>query len=68
MGQKNNNILLWISAVCDFLINLTTTFIAILLFKEKLIDDVTRTSLIIIIGFILLASLVYLFFNIYSLK
>ena len=68
MGQKNNNILLWISAVCDFLINLTTTFIATLLFKEKLIDDVTRTSLIIIIGFILLASLVYLFFNIYSLK
>ena len=68
MGQKNNNILLWVSAACDFLINLATTFIALLLFKNRLIDDISRTSIIIIIGFVFLASLVYLFFNIYSFK
>ena len=68
MGQKNNNILLWLSACCDFFINLATVFVTLLLFKDKLTNDITRTSVIIVMGFVLFASLTYLFFNVYSLK
>lgn len=68
MGQKNKNILLWISFFADLCINLATLYIVFVFLNGYIgayFGKRTMANALILVG---ITSLIYFLFNIYSLK
>jgi len=67
MGQKNNTIILWLSAFLDLLINLSTIFVVFLLMYKRL-AGFGKVQMTVAIVFVLFTSLCYFYASTYNLK
>ena len=67
MGQRNKNIILWLSAIFDLFINLLTILVVFFMMHEYL-QGFQKLEMGIAIGLTIVTSLIYVFFNLYNLK
>ena len=69
MGEKNYKILLWLSGIGDLVINLGTILCVFLIMsKHADFSGFGKIQMAVTIGITCFASIVYLLFNIYSVK
>ena len=69
MGEKNYKVILWVSAISDLVINLGTILFAFLIMSQHMdFSDFGKPQMAVAIGITLFASVIYLFFSIYTTK
>ena len=69
MGEKNYKVILWVSAISDLVINLGTILFAFLIMSQHMdFSDFGKPQMAVTIGVTLFASIIYLFFSIYTTK
>ncbi|MBQ4509873.1 MAG: undecaprenyl-phosphate glucose phosphotransferase [Clostridia bacterium] len=68
MGQKNKTVLLWISFFLDLLINLTALYFVYTYLNKQINAPFGKKAMAIALIVALATSLIYLMFNIYTLK
>ena len=69
MGEKNYKVILWVSAISDLVINLGTILFAFLIMSQHMdFSDFGKPQMAVAIGITLFASIIYLFFSIYTTK
>lgn len=68
MGQKNRNVLLWISFFADLCINLATLYFVFVLLNRYIGAPFGKKAMADAIIIVAITSLIYFLFNIYSLK
>ena len=67
MGQKNRNIILWVSAFLDLFINLSTILVAFFMMHMYL-ESFEKLEMAITIGLTILTTFIYILFSLYNLK
>lgn len=68
MGQKNKNVLLWISFFMDLCINLATLYVVYIYLNDIVKAPFGKRALVIALIVTIATSIIYFMFNIYSLK
>ncbi len=68
MGQKNKNVLLWISFFMDLCINLATLYVVYIYLNDIVKAPFGKRALVIALIVTAATSVTYFMFNIYSLK
>ena len=68
MGQKNKNVLLWISFFADLCINLSTLYLAYTYLNSYINAPFGERAIIVALGVTFATSILYFMFNIYTLK
>ncbi|MBR2025468.1 MAG: undecaprenyl-phosphate glucose phosphotransferase [Clostridia bacterium] len=66
MGQKNKNVLLWISFFMDLCINLAILYFVYIFDENKVI--IHKREMIVSLAVVAITSLIYFMFNIYAFK
>ena len=68
MGQKNRNVLLWISFFMDLCINLATLYFVYIYLNPLINAPFGKRAMLIALIVTAVTSLIYLMLNVYTLK